>query len=105
MRLTSNVIIDAEPPSVRRSRTQQYFPSEGNRTTFHHYVPTNGGKVKSTQSVLPAGVDLSNILSVRVTIPVPVHAGMRTREHWLEHRDNYTLLHRADLLWYNLIAH
>jgi Ino eighty subunit 1 len=69
---------DAEPSSVRRSRTQQYYPSDGNRTTFHHYVPTDGGKVKPTQSVLPA-----------------VHTGMRTREHWLEHRDNYSLLHQV----------
>jgi Ino eighty subunit 1 len=54
------VIVDAEPSSVRRTRTQQYYPSDGNRTTFHHYVPTNSGKVKSTQSVLPAGVHVSN---------------------------------------------
>jgi len=69
---------DAEPPSARRSRTQQYYPSDGNRTTFHHYVPTNGGKVKPAQSVLPA-----------------VHASMRTREHWFERRDNYSLLHQV----------
>ncbi|KAH9064094.1 hypothetical protein EDB87DRAFT_1804316 [Lactarius vividus] len=86
---------DAEPSSARRSRTQQYYPSDGNRTTFHHYVPTNGGKVKSTQSMLPAGMEVSNLLSVRVTIPVPVHASMRTSEHWFEHRDNYSLLHQA----------
>lgn len=68
---------DAEPSSARRSRPQQYYPSDGNRT-FHHYVPTNGGKVKPTQSVLPS-----------------VHASMRAREHWFEHRDNYSLLHQA----------
>ncbi|KAH9047582.1 hypothetical protein EDB84DRAFT_1616889 [Lactarius hengduanensis] len=75
---SSHDIVDAEPSSARRSRTQQYYPSDGNRTTFHHYIPTNGGKIKSTQSMLPA-----------------VHASMRTGEHWLEHRDNYSLLHQA----------
>ncbi|KAH8997572.1 hypothetical protein EDB92DRAFT_1813970 [Lactarius akahatsu] len=75
---SSHDIVDAEPSSARRSRTQQYYPSDGSRTTFHHYIPTNGGKVKSTQSMLPA-----------------VHASMRTGEHWLEHRDNYSLLHQA----------
>jgi len=47
---------DAESSSARRARAQQYYALDGNRTTFHHYVPTNGGKVKSTQPVPLTGL-------------------------------------------------
>ncbi|KAH9982606.1 hypothetical protein BGW80DRAFT_1264111, partial [Lactifluus volemus] len=70
---------DAESSSARRPRTQQYYAADGNRTTFHHYVPTNGGKIKPTP-------------------PVPltaVNASIRTREPWFEHRDDYSLLHQT----------
>jgi Ino eighty subunit 1 len=49
--LPCDAIADAESPSARRPRTQQYYAADGNRTTFHHYVPTNGGKIKPAQAV------------------------------------------------------
>src|SRR6266851_5642286 len=51
-----NVFVDAESSSARRARAQQYYALDGNRTTFHHYVPTNGGKIKSTQPVPLTGL-------------------------------------------------
>jgi len=69
---------DAESSSTRRPRTQQYYAPDGNRTTFHHYVPTNGSKVKPTPPV-----------------PLTVNASMRAREQWFEHRDDYSLLHQT----------
>ncbi|KAI0004205.1 hypothetical protein BJV74DRAFT_763494 [Russula compacta] len=52
----SNIYVDAESSSARRARAQQYYVPDGNRTTFHHYVPTNGGKVKPTQPVPLTGL-------------------------------------------------
>jgi hypothetical protein len=55
---TRVAFIDAESSSARRARSQQYYAPDGNRTTFHHYVPTNGGKVKPTQAVPMTGLVL-----------------------------------------------
>lgn len=44
-----NAFVDADSSSARRARSQPYIALDGNRTTFHHYVPTNGGKVKPPQ--------------------------------------------------------
>ena len=52
----SNISVDAESSSARRARAQQYYVPDGNRTTFHHYVPTNGGKVKPMQPVPLTGL-------------------------------------------------
>lgn len=54
-----NAFIDAESSSARRARTQPYFAPDGNRTTFHHYVPTNGGKIKPSQPVPLTGLIFS----------------------------------------------
>ena len=54
--LLSDTIADAESSSARRPRTQQYYAADGNRTTFHHYVPTNGGKVKPMPPVPLTGL-------------------------------------------------
>src|SRR6266850_2633471 len=53
-----NAFVDAESSAARRARFQQYYAPEGNRTTFHHYVPTNGSKVKSSQPVPLTGLIL-----------------------------------------------
>ncbi|KAI0001896.1 hypothetical protein BJV77DRAFT_970175 [Russula vinacea] len=77
--LSGSSSYDAETSSTRRARTQPYFAPDVTRTTFHHYVPTNGGKTKPSQ-------------------PVPltvVNANVRTREQWLEHRDDYSLLRQS----------
>ncbi|KAN0125046.1 hypothetical protein V8E52_001598 [Russula decolorans] len=42
---------DADSSSARRARPQPYIALDGNRTTFHHYVPTDGAKVKPSQAV------------------------------------------------------
>jgi hypothetical protein len=52
---------DAESSSSRRPRTQQYYAPDGNRTTFHHYVPTNGGKVKPMPPVPLTGLSFPMI--------------------------------------------
>jgi hypothetical protein len=57
-RHSSNVVVDAESSSARRARAQQYYALDGNRTTFHHYVPTHGGKAKPTQPVPLTGLVL-----------------------------------------------
>jgi len=57
----SNAFADAESSPARRVRAQQYYALDGNRTTFHHYVPTNGGKTKPTQPVPLTGLLLSAI--------------------------------------------
>lgn len=55
----SNGFVDAESSSARRARTQPYFAPDVTRTTFHHYVPTNGGKAKPSQPVPLTGLILS----------------------------------------------
>jgi Ino eighty subunit 1 len=55
----SNVFVDADSSSARRARPQPYIALEGNRTTFHHYVPTNGSKIKPSQAVPLTGLILS----------------------------------------------
>lgn len=57
MGLQCDTIADAESSSARRPRTQQYYAPDGNRTTFHHYVPTNGGKIKMTPPAPLTGLD------------------------------------------------
>jgi hypothetical protein len=53
-----DAFVDAESSSARRPRAQQYYALEGSKTTFHHYVPTNGGKAKPSQAVPLSGLIL-----------------------------------------------
>jgi len=69
---------DAESSPARRVRAQQYYALDGNRTTFHHYVPTNGGKSKPTQPV-----------------PLTVNTSVRARDQWSEQRDDFSLLRQS----------
>src|SRR6267154_2496709 len=52
----SNAFVDADSSSARRVRPQPYIALDGNRTTFHHYVPTNGSKVKPSLAVPLTGL-------------------------------------------------
>jgi Ino eighty subunit 1 len=60
-RYLSYAFIDADSSSARRARPQPYIALDGNRTTFHHYVPMNGGKAKPSQAVPLTGLILSTI--------------------------------------------
>ncbi|KAI0274776.1 hypothetical protein BC834DRAFT_849522 [Gloeopeniophorella convolvens] len=86
---------DADPSSSRRPRTQQHYAPDGNRTTFHHYVPSDAGKIKSTQPIPLAGGEFRRAVPAIVTMPPVVDATMRTRESWFDHREDYSLLHQA----------
>lgn len=57
----SNAFVDADSSSTRRARPQPYIALDGNRTTFHHYVPANGGKAKPSQAIPLTGLILSTI--------------------------------------------
>jgi hypothetical protein len=56
-----NAFVDADSSSARRARPQPYIALDGNRTTFHHYVPTDGSKIKPSQAVPLTGLILSTI--------------------------------------------
>jgi len=61
VRHSSNAFVDADSFSARRPRPQPYVALDGNKTTFHHYVPTDGGKVKPSQAVPLTGLIFSTI--------------------------------------------